>query len=66
MEQFLKEIGFTHMTGSLWKHAKFGIMQFQIGESTTKESIVFQIYQRGYDECQQFIKSALGVVDPRT
>ena len=63
MEKFLKEIGFTNMTGSLWKHEIFGIMQ--IHEGTSKQEIVTQIYKRGWGECQVIIKSALGIVDPR-
>lgn len=65
MEQFLKGIGFTYMTGSLWKHPKIGIMHFQIGEATTKESIMISIWKRGYDECQSNIQNALGIVPPR-
>lgn len=65
MEKFLKEIGFTKMTGDLWKHPKVGIMHFSIGEATTKESIMLMIYERGYNECQSNIQSALGIVPAR-
>jgi hypothetical protein len=63
MEKFLKEIGFTNMTGSLWKHEKFGIMQ--IHEGRTKQEIIEMIYQRGWHECQAIIRGSLGIVEPR-
>lgn len=59
MEDFLKELGFTNLTGLLWKHNHFGIMQFDENES--KESIVNKIYDRGYKQCQSDIRESLGI-----
>lgn len=64
LENFLKEIGFENMTGSLWKHPTYGIMQFHLGEEDTKQSIVYQIYQRGWNECQANIRDSLGIYNP--
>jgi hypothetical protein len=59
MEKFLKEIGFNKMTGTLWTHKKYGIMQFDDAEA--KESIIEKIYLRGWNECQAMIRGSLGI-----
>lgn len=57
--KLFKEMGFEDFTGNLFKHHKFGIMQFEGNETT--EQILYKIYQRGYGECQAIIRGSLGI-----
>lgn len=59
MKEFLEQLGFTYFTGNLWKHEKFGIMQFE--DNTTRKEIVEAIYIRGWNECQTMIRASLGI-----
>lgn len=59
MKKFLIELGFEYLTGNLWEHKKYGILQFK--ENTTKKEIVEAIYKRGWDECQVIIRASLGI-----
>lgn len=58
-EEFLKELGFTNLSGCLWKHKKYGILMF--ANDDTIAEIVNKIYERGWNSCQSNIKEALGI-----
>jgi len=59
MEDLLKQLKFTHFTGTLWKHEGIGMISIEDGDN--EYSLVRKIYQRGYGECQVVIKSTLGI-----
>lgn len=59
MEKLLKELGFEHITGTLWKHEKIGIVS--IFENDKPIDLVQKIYDRGYGECQVIIRASLGI-----
>ena len=59
MERFLEQLGFDNVTGNLWSHSVFGIMQFK--DNTTRQEIAEAIYKRGWDECQTMIRASLGI-----
>jgi len=61
MKNLLKQLGFEHMTGSLWKHEKIGIIVLSDEDKPT--DLAQKIYGRGYSECQAVIKSTLGIKD---
>lgn len=59
MEKLLKQLGFKHFTGTLWKHEMVGIIQ--ISPEDKPADVVQRIYDRGYGECQVIIRSTLGI-----
>ena len=59
MEDILKELGFNHLTGPIWKHDKIGMFHFF--EEDKPKDIVGRIYDRGHSECQEMIKASLGI-----
>lgn len=59
MKELLKKLGFTHMTGPLWKHEKIGIID--ISDDDKPDDLVQKIYERGYSECQLIIRNDLGI-----
>lgn len=59
MKELLEQLGFTYFTGNLYRHELLGIIQME--ENDTPNDLVKKIYNRGYGECQEIIKSALGI-----
>lgn len=60
MKALLLQLGFTHITGPLFTHEKIGVITVDI-EKDTPDDLVGKIYHRGYGECQEVIKSSLGI-----
>ena len=58
-ETLLKELGFTHVTGDLWRKEGIGIVVFP--NPMTTDDIIQTIYKRGYSVCQAEIRAILGI-----
>lgn len=59
MKDLLFKLGFVHITGNVWTHEETGVIQFR--PDSSQNDIVKKIKERGYGECQNFIRGALGI-----
>jgi len=60
MKDLLQKLGFEYMTGPLWKHKYMKII-IAVEDDDTPEVLTRKIYDIGYGECQEIIKSAIGI-----
>lgn len=58
-QEILEMLGFTYVTGNLWRKEGIGIVVFP--NPMTTSDIVQVVYKRGYTACQAEIRAALGI-----